>query len=59
MISASAPGIIGRTHVELRDDELTLVMPEDMRPLAGDRLMRRMRQLAKIGGWNPAIAIEG
>ncbi len=59
MISASAPGIIKRTHIELRGSELTLVMPEDMRELAGDRLMRRLRQLAKIGGWEPAIAIEG
>lgn len=59
MISASAPGIINRTHMELRGNELTLVLPEDLRELAGERLMRRMRQLAKIGGWEPAMAIEG
>jgi exopolyphosphatase/guanosine-5'-triphosphate,3'-diphosphate pyrophosphatase len=58
MISASMPGIITRTRMELRGSELTIVLPQDLASLAGDRLMRRMRQLAKIGGWEPAIAIE-
>lgn len=58
MISAAMPGIIPRTRVEVRGQELALVMPKDLEPLAGDRVMRRLRQLAKLGGWEPAIAIE-
>ncbi len=58
MISAAMPGVIGRTRVELRGNELTLVLAEDLAPLNGDRVGRRLRQLAKIGGWDPAIAIE-
>ncbi len=58
MLSASTPGIIGRTHVELRGGTLTLVLPTDLAPLNGDRVMRRLRQLAKIGGWDPAIVVE-
>ena len=38
--------------------ELTLVLPTDLAPLAGDRVMRRLRQLAKLGGWDPAIVVE-
>jgi len=59
MISAAMPGIINRTRIELRGGELTLVLPTDLAPLAGERVMRRLRQLAKLGGWEPAIAIEG
>jgi exopolyphosphatase/guanosine-5'-triphosphate,3'-diphosphate pyrophosphatase len=57
MISAAMPGIIGRTRMELRGSELTLVLPKDLAVLAGDRVIRRLRQLAKLGGWEPAIAI--
>lgn len=58
MVTATMPGIIGQTHVEPRDDEVTLVLPESLAPLGGDRVLRRLRQLAKIVGKEPAIAIE-
>ena len=59
MISAAMPGVITRTAIELRGNELTLVLPPDLEPLSGDRVMRRLRQLAKLGGWDAAIAVEG
>ena len=59
MISAAMPGVITRTRAEVRNGELTLIMPPDMEQLGGDRVVRRLRQLAKLGGWEPAIAIEG
>ena len=58
MISASMPGIINRVGIELRGTVLTLILPTDLAPLAGDRVMRRLRQLAKLGGWTASIAIE-
>ena len=58
MISAAMPGIITRTRIELRGHELTLILPPDLEPLAGDRVRRRLLQLAKLGGWEAAIAIE-
>ena len=59
IISAAMPSIILKTRLEVRSGELTLIMPPDMEQLAGDRIVRRLRQLAKLGGWEPAIAIEG
>jgi exopolyphosphatase/guanosine-5'-triphosphate,3'-diphosphate pyrophosphatase len=57
MISAAMPGIINRTRLEVRGNELALVLPRELEPLGGERVMRRLRQLAKLGGWEPAIAI--
>lgn len=58
LISGAMPGVIGRTRIELRDKALTLVLPEDLGDLAGERLLRRLGQLAKLAGREPAIAIE-
>lgn len=58
MISAASPGIIPRTRTEIRGKELTLILPTELAPLAGDRVVRRLRQLAKLGGYEPAIAVE-
>ena len=38
---------------------LALVLPEDMAPLGGSRVERRLAQLAKLAGLEPAIVIEG
>jgi len=58
MISAAMPGVIQQTRVEMREEQLTLVLPPDLGPLAGDRVMRRLRALAKLSGHDAAIAIE-
>jgi hypothetical protein len=31
------PGVVGRTRIEQRDKTLTLVLPQDLAALAGDR----------------------
>jgi exopolyphosphatase/guanosine-5'-triphosphate,3'-diphosphate pyrophosphatase len=59
MISAAMPEVIVKTRMEIRDGDLTLIMPSEMGQLAGDRVVRRLKQLAKLGGLEPAIAIEG
>src|SRR5690606_39140531 len=58
LISGSMPDIVGRTRVEPRGKTLALVLPSDLAPLAGARLMRRLGQLAKIAGREPMIVIE-
>ncbi|HMN86111.1 MAG TPA: exopolyphosphatase [Bauldia sp.] len=58
LISAAMPGVVGRTRVEARGKQLALVLPADLAPLGGSRVARRLQQLAKIAGLEPAIAIE-
>lgn len=58
MISAAMPGVIGRTRFEKRGAALTLILPADMEALAGDRVMRRLRQLAKLAGADAAVTVE-
>src|SRR5690606_2055928 len=58
LISAAMPGVVGRTRVEARGKQLALVLPADLAPLGGSRVARRLAQLAKIAGLEPAIAIE-
>lgn len=57
LVSGAMPGVIGRTRMEVRGRELTLVMSPELESLAGDRLLRRLGQLAKLIGKEPAIAI--
>lgn len=57
MISAAMPGIVSRARIETRGGDLVLVLPLDLEPLAGDRVMRRMNQLAKIQGKQARIEI--
>jgi exopolyphosphatase/guanosine-5'-triphosphate,3'-diphosphate pyrophosphatase len=59
LISGAMPGVIGRTRLESRGKALTLVLPRDLEPLAGERVLRRLGQFAKIGGLDAAVAIEG
>jgi exopolyphosphatase/guanosine-5'-triphosphate,3'-diphosphate pyrophosphatase len=58
LVSGSMAGVIPRTRIEVRGDELTLVLPSDRAMLAGSRLQRRIAQLAKLGALKPAIVVE-
>ena len=55
LISAAMPGVVSRTRVEARGKALTLVLPADLAPLGGSRVDRRLGQLAKLAGMEPAI----
>lgn len=59
LISAGMPGTVGRSRVEQRGKALALILPEDMAPLGGSRVERRLAQLAKLAGLAPEIVIEG
>ncbi|MBN9017069.1 MAG: exopolyphosphatase [Rhizobiales bacterium] len=58
LVSGAMAGVIPRTRIEARGDQLALVLPPDREMLAGSRLGRRIAQLAKIAGMRPAIVIE-
>ena len=47
-ISAAMAGILPRTPLFVRDRRIVLELPADKGPLASERLLNRMRQLAKL-----------
>src|SRR5665213_2269838 len=48
----------GCTRLEAKGKTLTLVLPADLAPLGGARVLRRLGQLGKIAGLEPAIVAE-
>ena len=58
LISGAMPGVVNRTRIEPRGRALTLVLPPDLAPLGGSRVDRRLGQLAKFAGMEPAIVVE-
>jgi exopolyphosphatase/guanosine-5'-triphosphate,3'-diphosphate pyrophosphatase len=57
LISGAMPDIVQRTRLEAKGKTLTLILPPDLAPLGGARVLRRLGQLAKIAGLEPAIAV--
>ena len=58
LVSGAMPGVLGRTRIEPRGRALSLVLPPDLAPLGGTRVERRLAQLAKLAGMEPAIVVE-
>ena len=58
LISGAMPDIVQRTRIEPRGKTLALVLPSDLAPLGGARVLRRLGQLAKIAGLEPMIVVE-
>jgi len=58
LISGAMPDVVSRTRVETRGKALTLVLPADLAPLGGARVLRRLGVLAKLAGLEPAIVVE-
>ena len=58
LISGAMPDVVGRSRIEKRGKSLTLVLPADLAPLGGARVLRRLGALAKIAGLEPAIVVE-
>jgi exopolyphosphatase / guanosine-5'-triphosphate,3'-diphosphate pyrophosphatase len=50
LISGSMPGVVPRTRVCMDGDTLVLEVPADLADIVGERLLKRLTQLAKIGG---------
>lgn len=58
IVSGAMGGVIPRTRIEARGDQLTLVLPEEAAVLAGTRLGRRVATLAKLAAMKPSIVVE-
>jgi exopolyphosphatase/guanosine-5'-triphosphate,3'-diphosphate pyrophosphatase len=54
-ISVAMEGVLPKTALFARGDRIVLGLPDDMAPLAGERLHGRMRQLGKLLGREPRI----
>jgi exopolyphosphatase / guanosine-5'-triphosphate,3'-diphosphate pyrophosphatase len=55
LVSASMPGVLPNTPMQVVRGKLVLRLPGDYAALAGDRLFNRLRQLARIVGRDPLI----
>ncbi len=58
LISGAMPGVVSRTRIEPRGKALTLILPTDLAALGGARVERRLAQIAKMAGMEPAIVVE-
>jgi exopolyphosphatase/guanosine-5'-triphosphate,3'-diphosphate pyrophosphatase len=59
IISAAMPGVLPRTPLAVHKTKLVLSLPHELGALGGDRLMSRLKQLARQIGREPAIEVMG
>lgn len=55
LVTASMPDVLPRTKITADGDRLMLDLPGDLGDLAGERLAKRLVQLAKIGGFRDGV----
>ena len=58
LVSASTPGVLPNTPLQVRRRKLTLTLPGKYRTLAGDRVLGRLKQLARLIGREAVIVTE-
>jgi exopolyphosphatase / guanosine-5'-triphosphate,3'-diphosphate pyrophosphatase len=58
LVSASMPGVLPNTALQVRRRKLTLTLRGKYRMLAGDRVFGRLKQLARLIGREPVIVTE-
>jgi len=59
VIAPGIPGLLPRTRILKEGDTLVLWLPDDLAALAGERPLRRMRQLARQAGMEGTIRAAG
>jgi exopolyphosphatase / guanosine-5'-triphosphate,3'-diphosphate pyrophosphatase len=57
LVSAAVAGVLPRTRLRRYGDRIELVLPRDLRDLAGTRLESRIKQLAALDRCAPGIVI--
>jgi exopolyphosphatase/guanosine-5'-triphosphate,3'-diphosphate pyrophosphatase len=57
-ISVAMEGVLPRAPLVARDGRVVLHLPRSMEPLANERLVNRMRQLAKLVDLDPQIEVS-
>lgn len=55
LVTASMPDVLPRTRLTIDGDRLLLDLPGDLGDLAGERLAKRLVQLAKIAGFRDGV----
>jgi exopolyphosphatase/guanosine-5'-triphosphate,3'-diphosphate pyrophosphatase len=58
LVSASMPGVLPRTPMQVRRRKLTLRLTGKFAPLAGDRVFNRLKQLGRLIGREPMIVTD-
>jgi exopolyphosphatase/guanosine-5'-triphosphate,3'-diphosphate pyrophosphatase len=58
LLSAAMPGVLGRTAVSLHAGRLTLRLPADLADLAGERILSRLKSLARLMGAIPQVDVR-
>lgn len=58
LVSASMPGVLPRTPLKVERHRLVLRLQGECAALAGDRLLSRLRQLARLIGREPVILTD-
>ncbi len=59
LLSASMPGVLPRTPLRARHGRLTLTLPGARADLAGERLLNRVKALARLLGLEAAVETAG
>jgi exopolyphosphatase/guanosine-5'-triphosphate,3'-diphosphate pyrophosphatase len=57
LLSASMPGVLPRTSMRLAESALTLTVPETLADLASDRVLNRVKALARLLGVDAELVI--
>jgi exopolyphosphatase/guanosine-5'-triphosphate,3'-diphosphate pyrophosphatase len=57
LISAAMPDVLARTPLQAADRHLLLCLPADLGALASERLVNRLRQLARLVGREARVAV--
>ena len=58
LVSAGMPEILPRVSLVSRGRQAVLIFPKELEALAGDRILNRLRQMAKLIGKDAAIEIR-
>ncbi|MEX0751959.1 MAG: exopolyphosphatase [Xanthobacteraceae bacterium] len=58
LVSASMPGVLPHTPMQVRRRKLTLRLAGKYAPRAGERVFNRLKQLARLIGREPVIAVD-
>lgn len=58
LISAAMPGVLPRAPMVVEHGRLVLQLGDVLKPLAGDRVFARLRQLARLIGREPVMVTE-
>ncbi len=58
VITAAMPGVLPRVPLKVVKDQLVLTMPQDLAPLANERVHGRLKSLARLIGREPVIKVK-